>query len=119
MGMDLELENMLLKTINIRRTVDVTAGQTQVLGPAVAMLVYMEVYEDTKDHAGGAYQRDPRHWFATKDWPASLPGGLKYDDRVWLPGLDPNDDTLGKQPVTIEFFNDPELGDADHYEVTL
>jgi hypothetical protein len=117
--MELELENMLVKTIHVKRTVDTTPGQTPILGPAIAVQVYTEVFEDTKDHAGGAFQQDPRHWFVTKDWPSTLPGGPKYDDVVWLPGLDPNDDTLGKKPRTIETFNDPEIADVDHYEVTL
>jgi len=119
MPLDFELERMMLKTINVRRTVDTTAGQTSVLGAAIPLVVYMEINEATATHPAGATQQAPQHWFAIKEWPAELPGGLKYDDQVWLPGLDSSDASLGKNPVTIEAFNDPELGDLDHYEVTL
>lgn len=119
MGFDYELQRMLLKTINIKRVVDTTAGSTSVLGPAIPVLVYLEVIEATASHPAGGSQRNPQHWFGTMDWPATLPGGPKHDDQIWLPGDDPSDATLGKSPITIETFNDPELGDVDHYEVTL
>jgi len=119
MGFDFELERMLLKTINVRRVTDVSPGGTAVLGAAIPVLVYLEVIDATKTHTAGATERKPMHWFCTKDWPPTLPGGIKYDDRVWLPGLDPNDETLGKTPDTIEAFIDPEFGDVDHYEVGL
>lgn len=119
MPMDYELETLLLRTINVRRVTDVSPGGTPTLGAAIPLLVHLEVVEATKDHTGGATQRDPMHWFATKDWPAELAGGLKYDDLVWLPGLDTSDLGLGKKPVTIEEFVDPDVADVDHYEVTL
>lgn len=119
MGADYELERSLLRTINIRRVIDTSAGSSPILGVAIPVLVHLEAIEATKAHPAGASQRVPQHWICTIDWPATLPGGPKYDDLFWMPGTDTNNVELGKLPITIETFDDPELGDVDHYEVTL
>jgi hypothetical protein len=119
MPFDYELERMLIKTINVRRPTGLAEDGTETLAAAVAVTAYEEVVDATKDHAAGAYQRDVTHFLVIKDWPSTLPGGIRYDDWVFMPGADTNDLTQGKKPVTINKFNDPELGDVDHYEVTL
>lgn len=119
MPFDFELERMLIKTINVRRPTGLAPDGTETLGPPVAVTAYVETVDATKDHAAGSYQRDVTHWLTIKDWPATLPGGIRYDDWVFMPDADPSDLSKGKKPVTINGFNDPEIADVDHYEVTL
>jgi hypothetical protein len=117
--METDLQRMLIKTVNVRRPTSLAADGTEVLATAVPISAYVEAVDRTAGHPAGALQKGVSHLLIIKDWPTELPGGIKYDDWVWMPGLSTSDLTLGKHPVTIDAFNDPELGDVDHYEVML
>ena len=109
--MDFELDRMLVKTVNMRRPTSYTSGGTEVLDAAVSIVAYVEILRSQVQASPGTEQV-VRHVVVTEI-------EVRPDDRIWLPGLDPNNLELGKKPQSIAVFNDPETGNVDHYEVVL
>lgn len=108
--MDTELQKMLVKTINIRVPSYSAAGD-QTLGTAVPMAAHVELVKTTAAMQAGK-ESVVRHVIVTMD-------EIRRDDRVWMPGDDSSDINLGKLPVTVQTFFDPETGLVDHYETTV
>lgn len=111
--MDLELDKMLVKTVNVRSPsgAGFTPGGTPILAAAVPMAAYVETKLGTESAPGGT-AKNVSHMVVTIT-------EIRQDDLVWLPGLDPTNLNLGKRPLAINVYNDPDTGNIDHWEVTL
>jgi hypothetical protein len=109
--MDPELEAMLIQTIKVRSPTAYTSGGNETLDTARDVAAYVEIKTRESGIAGGT-QKDLFHFVVTKE-------SITEDDRVWLPGADSTNTNLGKTPMGVKTYFNPETGVVDHYEFEL
>lgn len=111
MPMDPVRRSMLSQTINVRSVLENQATDDETLSLPVPMAAYVE-YKRVSFPVEGGMSSGIRPFIVTET-PVLL------DDRVWLPGDDPTDLTLGKKPMDVAEFRVPFGVGVDHYEVIL
>lgn len=108
--MDPQLKAQCQQTIYVAQFSARDSFGDQTFGAPVAMLARVEAETQESDSPDGE-SRQSRFRVVTEL-------EVRASDRVWLPGDDPTDGTLGREPMEIQGVPD-ERGNTDHYELLV
>lgn len=110
--MDPAVRERLRQRIHVRHIESYSESGTEVLGEPREVACYIETHVETLTGPGGTERK-----LATLVITEAVVG---EDERVYLPGVDESDASLGQRPDKVVSYPDPFVDDAvDHYEVWL
>lgn len=102
---------MMVSYLNVRRVASYLNGGEEVLESA-GNVRRIQAYKEKISKKSGT-ERECNWLFVTLE-------EVTFEDRLFLPGLDADNDELSKKPWSIESFDDPETGEeGHHWEIML